>query len=157
MEEICYSATVSRFSKKEVRDVVDQTQAIYAELALRKTERSCTGIAQCCQFRVTGRTPHLTRGEAITAWAAVKASGRKTLPEAVDGACPLLNPLTLRCLIYAGRPFGCRTHFCEAAGGMMDRRQVIDLIRRLEILDGETGGDGSKPLESALRDVAEMF
>jgi Fe-S-cluster containining protein len=147
---------VSRFSKEQVRSVVAETQAVYAALAERPIERQCTGIAECCQFRLTGKTPHLTRGEAITAWAAVKASGRKVLPESVDGACPLLNPKTLRCMIYTGRPFGCRTHFCGAAGGPFARNEVIDLIRRLEKIDAETGGDGSKPIATALREVAEL-
>lgn len=144
------------FSKEQTRSVIAETQAIYAELERRPAERSCTGIAQCCQFRLTGKTPHLTRGEAVTAWAAVRASGRKTLPESIDGACPLLNPKTLRCLIYAGRPFGCRTHFCQAAGGPQTRNEVLDLIRRLETIDAKTGGDGSKPLESALREIQAL-
>jgi len=147
---------VAKFSKEKIREIVGATQAVYAELAARPSERSCTGMAECCQFRLTGKTPHLTRGEAITAWAAVKAAGRKALPESVGGACPLLHPQTLRCLIYAGRPFGCRTHFCGAAGGPYARNEVLDLIRKLETLDAETGGDGSKPIENALRQVADL-
>ena len=146
---------VVKFSKEQQRGVVQETQAIYGELAGRKFERSCTGIAECCQFRVTGKTPHLTRGEAITTWAAVKASGRKTLPESVKGACALLHPETLRCVAYAGRPFGCRTHFCGGAGGPLARNEVLELIRKLETLDAKLGGDGSKPIENALREVAD--
>ena len=52
----------------------------------------------------------------------------------LDAARELLAP-DGRCLIYAGRPFGCRTHFCAAAGGPYARREVIDLIHRLEDLD----------------------
>ena len=146
---------VVKLTKEQQRGVIQETQAIYSELAGRNFERSCTGIAQCCQFRLTGKTPHLTRGEAITTWAAVKASGRKTLPESVNGACPLLHPVALRCMVYAGRPFGCRTHFCGTAGGPLSRNGVVDLIRRLETLDANLGGDGSKPIESALREVAD--
>lgn len=147
--------SVEKLSREQIRSAVGETQAIYAELAQRPVERSCTGIAECCQFRLTGKTPHLTRGEAVTAWSAVKASGRKTVPESIGGACPLLHPTTLRCLIYAGRPFGCRTHFCNAAGGPLARGVVIDLIRRMEKIDAALGGDGSKPIENALREVAE--
>jgi Fe-S-cluster containining protein len=136
-----------------VKDIVRETRAVYADLAGRPADRNCTGLAECCQFKLTGRTPHLTRGEALTAWTALKASGRKTLPEGLPGACPMLNPKTLRCLIYEGRPFGCRTHFCEPAGGMMDRRQVIDLIRRLEAIDAAAGGDGARPIAGALKAV----
>ena len=148
--------SVSKISKELTRRAVAATQAIYAELEARKTERSCTGIAECCQFRLTGMTPHLTRGEAITAWVAIKAGGRKVLPESVGGACPLLHTTTQRCLIYAGRPFGCRTHFCSAAGGPLERSSVIDLIHRLDALDAESGGDGSKPIANALAQVANF-
>ena len=55
-----------------------------------------------------------------------------------------------RCLIYADRPFGCRTHFCAAAGGPYARSQVLDLIRRLEVVDQRLGGDGPRKIESAL-------
>jgi hypothetical protein len=62
----------------------------------------------------------------------------------------LLDPKTLRCLIYQARPFGCRTHFCEAAGGPYSRREVLDLIRRLERVDAKLGGNGPRPLPDAV-------
>jgi uncharacterized protein len=73
------------------------------------------------------------------------------VPQA-DGSCPLLGR-DGRCTIYQHRPFGCRTHFCAEAGGMMPRRQVADLIQRLDTLDEALGGDGSKPLPRALESV----
>jgi hypothetical protein len=57
---------------------------------------------------------------------------------------------TGRCLIYADLPFGCRTHFCEAAGGSHPREQVLDLIRRLEALDQTLRGDGPRQIQTAL-------
>ena len=63
-------------------------------------------------------------------WAAIRASGRKRLPESVSGACPLLHPQTKRCLVYDGRPFGCRTHFCAAAGGPYERLALALLYAR---------------------------
>ncbi len=108
---------------------------------------------ECCQFNLTGRIPHLTRGEALVAARALRASGRKSLPPALGGACPLLHPRTRRCLIYDGRPFGCRTHFCAAAGGPYARREVLDLIRRLEDVDHALGGNGPRELEPALREA----
>lgn len=51
------------------------------------------------------------------------------------------------------RPFDCRTHYCAAAGGPLPRRNVIDLIHRLDTLDAQLGGDGPKPLPQALREV----
>lgn len=146
---------VAKFSKEQIRQVIIETQAVYTDLAGRPIEKNCISRGDCCHFKLTGKTPHLTRGEAITAWAAVKASGRKTLPESSDGACPLLHPISKRCLIYTGRPFGCRTHFCNAAGGPYARNEVIDLIHRLEKIDVASGGDGAKPLPNALREIME--
>lgn len=130
---------------------VDEVRQIYRDLAARPVERNCELRTQCCHFRLTGKTPHLTRGEALLAARAFKATGRKTLPARDDGACPLLHPQTSRCLIYEDRPFGCRTHFCAAAGGPYARREVIDLIRRLEAIDEQLGGDGPHPLPGAVR------
>ncbi len=136
---------------------VEAVKAIYRELAERPIERNCIQRTDCCRFRLTGRTPFLTKGEALVAAKAVRSSGRKQLPESVDGACPLLNQTTGRCLIYEGRPFGCRTHFCAAAGGPYARGEVVDLIRRLEDIDRTLGGDGAMALpiavERALREV----
>ena len=92
----------------------------------------------------------LTKGEALVAAKAVRAAGRKELPERTDGACPLLHSFTSRCMIYEGRPFGCRTHFCEAAGGPYERREVIELIRRLEEVDERLGGDGPREITAAI-------
>ena len=132
---------------------VAEVAAIYEELAQRPVERDCVRRTECCQFKLTGRTPFLTRGEALLAAKALRATGRTRLPARTDGACPLLDPQG-RCLIYAARPFGCRTHFCPAAGGPYARREVVDLIHRLEDLDAQLGGDGAHPLPAA---VGEML
>lgn len=132
-----------------VRDV----QAIYAVLALRPIERQCMGRAECCQFKLTGRTPHLTKGEALVAARALRASGRKQLSEKPDGGCPLLDSATAKCMIYRDRPFGCRTHFCAAAGGPYARREVADLIHRLETIDAALGGNGASTLRHAVTEA----
>jgi Fe-S-cluster containining protein len=93
----------------------------------------------------------VTKGEALVAAQALRASGRKNLPNENNVACPLLDSLSGKCLIYAGRPFACRTHFCAAAGGPMARREVIDLIRRLETIDATLGGAGPRKLPLAVR------
>jgi Fe-S-cluster containining protein len=131
-------------------DAVTEVRRIYAELAARPVERQCLRRTECCQFKLTGRTPYLTRGEALVAARALRASGRKQLPAEVDGACPMLEAASGRCLIYADRPFGCRTHFCAAAGGPMARREVVDLIHRLEAIDAHLGGDGPRQLSAAV-------
>jgi Fe-S-cluster containining protein len=138
------------------RDALAEVRAIYREVDARPVERNCTRLTECCQFRLTGRTPMLTRGEALVAAQAVRAAGRKTLPEAREGACPLLRE-DGRCLIYADRPFGCRTHFCAAAGGPYARAEVLDLIRRLETLDARLGGSGPRALPAAVGEaLAEL-
>jgi len=133
------------------RTALEEVRSIYRDLGSRPIERACQRLTECCQFKLTGRTPQLTRGEALLAAQAVRASGRKVLPEAIAGACPLLKE-NGTCLIYQDRPFGCRTHFCGAAGGPYDRAEVLDLIRRLEALDTRLHGCGPRALPGALQD-----
>ena len=131
---------------------IAQVREIYDELARRPIQRDCIRRTECCQFKLTGRTPQLTRGEAVLAARALRASGRKTMPERDDGACPMLRE-NGACLIYQDRPFGCRTHFCAAAGGPYARGDVLDLIRRLEAVDARLGGSGPRALPGAVRDA----
>lgn len=132
---------------------VAEVREIYAELARRPIVRDCQLTTGCCRFQLTGKVPHLTKGEALVAARGFKATGRKELPARADGACPLLHPKTSRCMIYEARPFGCRTHFCEAAGGPVARREVADLIRRLEDIGVRLGDPGPRQIEPALRDA----
>lgn len=133
-----------------------EVRQVYAELAARPIDRNCVRLKECCHFKLTGRTPYLTKGEALVAAQALRATGRTRLPRNENGACPLLEAGTGNCLIYDSRPFGCRTHFCAAAGGPYSRREVIDLIRRLEAVDAALGGSGPRLLENAIADaVAE--
>jgi hypothetical protein len=132
-----------------------EVRAVYQELARRPLQRDCRARTECCQFNLTGLTPHLTKGEALLAAKAFRATGRKNFPDADDGICPMLNRATGRCLIYADRPFGCRTHFCDAAGGPYARKEVLDLIRRLEDLDVRLKGDGPRKLFAAVADALE--
>lgn len=127
-----------------------EVRAVYAALAARPVERFCTRLTECCRFQLTGETPFLTKGEALLAAKALRATGRVRLPESPEGACPLLHRATGKCLIYEARPFGCRTHFCPAAGGPYARRDVLDLIRRLEKIDASLRGDGPHALPAAL-------
>jgi len=133
-------------------EALAEVRAVYAEVERRPVDRSCTRRSECCHFRLTGRTPQLTRGEALALGRGLRASGRTRVPESRDGACPVLGA-DGRCLAYDHRPFGCRTHFCSAAGGPYARRDVLDLIRRLETVDERLGGDGPKPLPQALREA----
>ena len=132
-----------------------EVRKVYVDLAQRPIERNCMRRTECCHFKLTGRTPYLTKGEAIVAAKALRATGRKSLLENADRSCPMLQRETGNCLIYEDRPFGCRTHFCAAAGGPIARREVLDLIRRLEDVDLALGGNGPRTLQNAIADVLE--
>ena len=136
-----------------MQSALQEVRQVYADLAVRPIDRNCVRLKECCHFKLTGRTPYLTKGEALVAANALRATGRKALPENSTGACPLLHGETGDCLIYEARPFGCRTHFCAAAGGPYSRRELIDLIRRLEAIDGSLGGTGPRTLQNAIADA----
>ena len=140
---------------KSTAPALAEVRAVYDELTARPIERSCIGRTECCHFKLTGKTPLLTKGEALLAAKALRAAGRTKLPETTDessGACPMLDARS-RCIIYENRPFGCRTHFCAAAGGPYARREVLDLIRRLEVVDFQLNGTGPHNLAVALREA----
>lgn len=138
--------------KSQVDALLLEVRAVYAELDRKPIERDCIGRTECCYFKRTGLTPQLTAGEGLLAAKAWRATGRKELKPRPDGGCPMLVGLEGKgkCAIYADRPFGCRTHFCEAAGGPYERRDVVDLIRRLEAIDTAFGGNGPKSLQASV-------
>jgi Fe-S-cluster containining protein len=134
-------------------EAVVELRAIYAAIESRPLQRDCTLRTGCCHFRLTGRTPQVTKAEVLYAAKGVRASGRSVLKPHPDGACPLLGA-NGRCTIYEHRPFGCRTHFCAEAGGPYARKEVADLIQRLEALDERLGHhDGSRPFVPALEEA----
>jgi Fe-S-cluster containining protein len=142
-----------RIPDQDLESALNEVRAVYTDLSLRPIERNCMRVKECCHFKLTGRTPYLTKGEALLAAKALRATGRTQLPENPTGACPLLDSSSGNCLIYEARPFGCRTHFCAAAGGPYARREVIDLIRRLETIDATLAGSGARLLQTAMIDA----
>lgn len=144
-------------SSVSIKEIIRQVQGIYAEWGQRPIDRNCTGIADCCRFRLVGHTPYLTKGEALVAAAAWKAAGRKDVIVPADGSCPFLHPQNGKCRIYEGRPFGCRTHFCAAAGGPARRNEVRDLIQQLEEIDQGLGGGGGVNLPAAVREAMPLL
>src|SRR5947209_19942602 len=140
---------------QKLQAALAEVRQVYGDLAQKPIQRNCVRKTECCHFKLTGRTPYLTKGEAVVAAKALRATGRKSLPENADGSCPMLQQETGNCLIYEDRPFGCRTHFCAAAGGPVARRDVLDLIRRLEDVDLALKRNGPRPLQSAVADALE--
>ena len=137
-------------------EAMNQVREVYAELEQRPVERQCIRRTQCCQFKLTGETPYLTGGEALVAAAALRATGQTKIAPKGDGTCPILDSQTGLCPIYESRPFGCRTHFCDAAGGPYKRREVVDLIRRLEDIDNALGGVGPRTLPVAVKEALAL-
>src|SRR5437016_12810225 len=82
-----------------------EVRQVYVDLSQKPIQRNCLRKTECCHFKLTGRTPYLTKGEAIVAARAFRATGRKSLPENADGSCPMLQQETGNCLIYEDRPF----------------------------------------------------
>jgi Fe-S-cluster containining protein len=140
---------------QEFQTALAEVRQVYVDLAQRPIQRNCLRKTECCHFKLTGRTPYLTKGEAVVAAKAFRATGRKSLPENADSSCPMLQHETGDCLIYEDRPFGCRTHFCAAAGGPIARREVLNLIRRLEDIDLALNGNGPRPLQNVVADALE--
>jgi Fe-S-cluster containining protein len=137
-------------SKTVQKEVVNAVREVYAALEKRPVTRNCTRLTECCQFHITGKIPYLTNGEALVAARAYRATGRKALAE--TEVCPMLDLRSGKCMIYEDRPFGCRTHFCAAAGGPYSRNEVVDLVHKLEAIDEHffQAGKEASPLPSAV-------
>jgi Fe-S-cluster containining protein len=131
--------------------------ALYAEVDALLAGWSCAcsaseegGAGRCCHFDVIGREPYPTAVELEEVRHGMRASstrvrspapglsarGRRRLPVAPESrTCPLLDGEG-RCRIYASRPFGCRTFFCDEAEGPAGARprlpaQVREIGRRI--------------------------
>lgn len=92
----------------------------------------CDASTDCCRFGVTGREPYPTAVELAEIERALRARGgipkRRSLPMATERRCPLLSDAG-RCLVYASRPLGCRTFFCERGRGPVGERPSSDMPR----------------------------
>lgn len=128
---------------------------------------TCDCSTECCRFGVTGREPWVTRAEWDLIVAAVRRQGRR-LPviddddENDEGRCPFLAvdeaaPDRGRCRIYADRPLGCRTFFCDRAVHADGRqgRMATSTLRALRPLAGDLAalhpGVEARPLRGWLR------
>lgn len=138
-------------------------RALYADVDRLLAGWTCEASTDCCRFGVTGREPYPTAVELAELERAVRARGglpKRRALAVVDGRgererrCALLSDAG-RCLVYASRPFGCRTFFCERGAGPAGEpsraapradiarlaREVADLSARFDPVD-----PGPRPL-----------
>jgi Fe-S-cluster containining protein len=109
--------------------------------------------ALCCRFDLTGREPHPTAVELAELRHAIRASGidldgRRRLPLAEGGPCPLLDDAG-RCRVYAARPFGCRTFFCPEAREGPGAREAAP--------GGRPGRSGSRWPRGAIQEIGRRI
>src|SRR6266404_5584087 len=83
---------------QKMHAALTEVRQVYADLAQKPIQRNCVRKTECCHFKLTGRTPYLTKGEALLAAKALRATGRKVLPTNPSGACPLLDSERGNCL-----------------------------------------------------------
>ena len=132
---------------KELRAIYRQADAAYAPF-------SCPASGECCQLAKTNRPPWLWRPE----WELLRKAGPVPPPRA-DGGCAYLDGAGKRCTVYADRPLGCRTFFCDRIRG--PSRQPRDLLnalsKRLERLSLDLAPDeGPKPIGDWLQGPATI-
>jgi len=163
----------SRAGDATEQDALAELRAIYAEVDALTLGLSCDASTDCCRFGVTGREPYPTKVELTELERAVRARGglpkRRSLPVVRGGAdaragatderrCVLLSDEG-RCLVYASRPFGCRTFFCERASGPagerardLPKQEIARLGRAIADLSARTsaGDAGPRPLSRAV-------
>ena len=153
--------------RAELRSVYAEVDALVEGWTCRCSAAgaSCSSGPDCCHFAVTGREPYPTAvelQEVRHGMAAISLGPRDHHRLPLSRApelrpCPLLSDQG-RCRIYASRPFGCRTFFCdhaEAPFGARARlprdpihalgRRVADLSARFAPRDA-----GPRPLLRAL-------
>jgi Fe-S-cluster containining protein len=138
--------------------------ALYARVDALFSPFSCDDSTECCRFGVTGREPYVTPVELAEVEHAIAARGAplpsrprpsRALPVAHDERpCPLLTAAG-KCSVYASRPLGCRSFFCERAQGprKFPRSEVQALARSVADLAGRFSprDPHSRPLTRALR------
>lgn len=137
--------------------------ALYREVDALYAGWSCPSTTECCRFGMIGRQPYVTSIElaalqrGLARRGAPLAPKKRALPITADGEseriCPMLDRSGL-CTVYADRPFGCRTFYCDRAtrGPRATREELRDAVRKLQDLAARhaLGGDQPRPLVRAL-------
>ena len=131
------------------RALLLETKAIFRLADKAYAPFSCPASSECCQLSARQRQPWLWPSEwrlledfALREWGALP-------PARADGACPFLDDAGRRCRVYAERPLGCRTYFCNrVVGPKHEPRDTLNaLSRRLEFINQRMQPDVKGPLE----------
>lgn len=144
-------------------DLLRELATIYHAADELYADHSCPASTECCRFGITGREPYVTSIETAAVVLAVRRNGglpskrKRALPltkEAErEAICPLLKA-DGRCAVYAARPLGCRTFWCERTerSQRIPHRQMQDLVHQVRdlALRHESEGDRGRPLRRAL-------
>ena len=157
-------------------DLLGELETVLASADQAFAGWSCPASTECCRFGVTGREPYVTSIEIALIRRAIAARGgakswkrASPLPSSVDAAdrrslplvaeerrCPMLTDAG-RCAVYASRPLGCRTFFCDRASsaGRVRHHEISSLVREIQALAArhEPAGDQGRPLTRALADL----
>lgn len=142
-----------------------ELMGLYGRIDAELQGWGCDASTDCCRFGVTGREPYPTAVELAELEHAVRARGglpkRRSLPLASERRCTLLSD-DGRCLVYASRPFGCRTFFCDRARGPVGERAasglprdtIVEVARDIAALSARfaPGDPGPRPLSRATRE-----
>ncbi|WP_438011426.1 YkgJ family cysteine cluster protein [Sorangium sp. So ce321] len=166
-------------------ELLAELSAVYREAEDAFHGWTCQASTECCRFGITGREPYVTSIELAAIRRAVASRGgpralegivraggtgapepaasagdssrRRALPQASERRCPMLTDAG-RCAIYAARPLGCRTFFCDraSAGSPVRHHDVTRLVRKVQEVAArhEPGGDLGRPLTRALADAS---
>ncbi|MBI4952865.1 MAG: hypothetical protein HY908_12595 [Myxococcales bacterium] len=144
-----------------------ELEGLYARLDAVFAGSSCPASTECCRPGLFGREPYVTSlelallGRAVARRGGELAPARRALPLAAAAVtapeqgliCSLLDR-DGRCSVYAARPFGCRSFFCERASHdrRVPHREVQALVRELEALARRFDPSGAvgRPLSRAL-------
>ncbi|HTJ84907.1 MAG TPA: hypothetical protein VL400_24485 [Polyangiaceae bacterium] len=143
--------------------LLSELEAIYREVEERHRDHGCPASTECCRFGVTGREPYVTSVEvALVARAIAKRGGRlpSKRPASLaivkdERVCPLLGA-DGRCTVYAARPLGCRTFYCERATqpSPVSQTELNEWVRAIKDVAARHAprGDAGRPLTRALAD-----
>jgi uncharacterized protein len=161
---------LSRASDRAASDaLLTELAEVYRDADAAFDGWTCPSSTECCRFGITGREPYVTSIElaavrrAIAARGGTKAWKRAHLSLPLASAsderpCPLLTEEG-RCAVYASRPLGCRTFYCDRAApaAPVRHREISAFVRRIQAIAArhEQGGDQGRPLTRALIELAQ--